>query len=43
MRPSNAVVSTGLQSALEKVSPSLQDAEPLCAFLDDVYVLCGPE
>ena len=33
----------GIQGALEEVSGSLEDGELLCAFLDDVYLLCAPE
>ena len=32
----------GLQSALEEVACSLEHGELLCAFLDDVYLLCPP-
>ena len=33
----------GIQGALEEVSGSLEDGDLLCAFLDDVYLLCEPE
>ena len=32
--------SIGIQGALEKVATSLAPGEHLCAFLDDVYLLC---
>ena len=32
--------SIGIQGVLEEVSAVLQPGEQLCAFLDDVYVLC---
>ena len=34
--------SIGIQSALEEVSQSLLVGERLCAFLDDLYLLCEP-
>ena len=34
--------SIGIQSALEEVSCSLLAGERLCAFLDDLYLLCAP-
>ena len=33
--------SIGIQGALEEVAASLLPGEQLCAFLDDVYLLCG--
>ena len=33
----------GIQGALEEVSGSLEDGELLCAFLDDVFLVCEPE
>ena len=35
--------SIGIQGALEEVSRSLRPEERLCAFLDDVYLLCLPD
>ena len=35
--------SIGIQGALEEVATMLFPGEQLCAFLDDVYVLCPPE
>ena len=35
--------SIGIQGALEEVATSLAPGEHLCAFLDDVYLLCAPE
>ena len=32
----------GIQGALEEVAASLLPGEQLCAFLDDVYLLCDP-
>ena len=34
--------SIGIQSALEEVARSLEPGEQLCAFLDDIYLLCLP-
>ena len=34
--------SIGIQSAIEEVSRSLLAGERLCAFLDDLYLLCAP-
>ena len=34
--------SIGIQSALEEVARSLEPGEQLCAFLDDIYLLCPP-
>ena len=34
--------SIGIQGALEEVARSLERGEQLCAFLDDVYLLCQP-
>ena len=34
--------SIGIQGALEEVAASLLPGEQLCAFLDDVYLLCDP-
>ena len=34
--------SIGIQGALEEVARSLEPGEQLCAFLDDVYLLCQP-
>ena len=34
--------STGIQGALEEVSTLLLPGEQLCAFLDDVYIVCQP-
>ena len=34
--------SIGIQSALEEVARSLEHGEQVCAFLDDVYLLCWP-
>ena len=36
------VFSIGIQGALEEVAESLRCGEQLCAFLDDVYLLCEP-
>ena len=33
----------GIQGALEEVSRSLKEGEHLCAFLDDLYLVCEPE
>ena len=33
----------GIQGVLEEVATHLVDGEQLCAFLDDVYLLCEPE
>ncbi len=33
----------GIHDALQRVSAQLLPGEDLCAFLDDVYVLCAPE
>ena len=35
--------SIGIQSALREVAESLRGGEQLCAYLDDVYLLCQPE
>ena len=35
--------SIGVQGALEEVATSLAPKEHLCAFLDDIYLLCHPE
>ena len=35
--------SIGIQDALEEVATSLAPEEHLCAFLDDIYLLCPPE
>ena len=35
--------SIGIQGALEEVATSLAPEEHLCAFLDDIYLLCPPE
>ena len=35
--------SVGIQDALEEVARSLQAGEQLCAYLDDVYLLCQPD
>ena len=35
--------SIGIQGALEEVATSLVPGEHLCAYLDDVYLLCTPE
>ena len=35
--------SIGIQGALEEVATSLAPGEHLCAFLDDVYLLCAPD
>ena len=32
----------GIQGALEEVAAALLPGEQLCAFLDDLYVLCDP-
>ena len=32
----------GIQGVLEEVATQLEDGEQLCAFLDDVYLLCQP-
>ena len=32
--------SIGIQGVLEEVATHLEDGEQLCAFLDDVYLLC---
>ena len=34
--------SIGIQGVLEEVATHLVDGEQLCAFLDDVYLLCEP-
>ena len=34
--------SIGIQGVLEEVATHLEDGEQLCAFLDDVYLLCEP-
>ena len=34
--------SIGIQGALEEVAAKLEPEEQLCAFLDDIYVLCQP-
>ena len=34
--------SIGIQGVLEEVVTHLEEGEQLCAFLDDVYLLCGP-
>ena len=34
--------SIGIQGALEEVAAQLEPGEQLCAFLDDIYVLCQP-
>ena len=34
--------SIAIHAALEEVVSHLEDGEQLCAFLDDVYVLCLP-
>ena len=34
--------SIGIQGALEEVAGTLEAGEQLCAFLDDIYVLCQP-
>ena len=34
--------SIGIQGVLEEVATDLEDGEQLCAFLDDVYLLCKP-
>ena len=36
------LLSIGIQGALEEVATSLLPGEQLCAFLDDVYLLCDP-
>ena len=35
--------SIGIQGALEEVSTLLRAGEQLCAFLDDVYIVCQPD
>ena len=35
--------SIGIQGALEEVSTLLHAGEQLCAFLDDVYIVCQPD
>ena len=35
--------SIGIQGALVEVATSLAPEEHLCAFLDDIYLLCPPE
>ena len=35
--------SIGIQSALREVAESLRGGEQLCAYLDDLYLLCQPE
>ena len=35
--------SIGIQGALEKVSKSLKAGEHLCAFLDDIFLVCEPD
>ena len=35
--------SIGIQGALEEVAATLERGEQLCAFLDDVYLLCRPD
>ena len=40
-RPSH-LFSIGIQGVLEEVATHLEDGEQLCAFLDDVYLLCEP-
>ena len=37
------LLSIGIQGALEKVSKSLKAGEHLCAFLDDIYLVCEPD
>ena len=34
--------SIGIQGVLEEVATHLEDGEQICAFLDDVYLLCKP-
>ena len=34
--------SIGIQGVLEEVATHLVEGEQLCAFLDDVYLLCWP-
>ena len=34
--------SIGIQGALEEVAGTLEAGEQLCAFLDNIYVLCQP-
>ena len=33
----------GVHDALATVAVQLEDGEDLCAFLDDVYAICGPD
>ena len=33
---------SGIQGVLEEVATHLEDVEQICAFLDDVYLLCKP-
>ena len=35
--------SIGIQGALEQVARSLGPGEHLCAFLDDIYMVCEPD
>ena len=35
--------SIGIQGALEQVARLLKPGEHLCAFLDDIYMVCEPE
>ena len=35
--------SIGMQGALEEVTAALERGEQLCAFLDDVFLLCRPD
>ena len=35
--------SVGIHGALEEVASSMEHGEQLCAFLDDVYVVCAPQ
>ena len=35
--------SIGIQGALEEVADAMRPDEQICAFLDDVYIVCQPE
>ena len=35
--------SIGIQGVLEEVAEAMRPDEQICAFLDDVYIVCQPE